>query len=95
MEHQHQVRSIVNTREVPHNIETFVYCVLCRYHDMANVVDFLVLRQAYHNAMSKDWRESDRFRSIIDGAWWFGTIRTHQPLQDHFPDSPFLCFDVK
>ena len=36
-----------------------------------------------------------RFRSMIDGAWWFGTIDDHQPLNEIFPDSLFLCFHVK
>ena len=59
------------------------------------MVDFLVLRQAYHNAMRKDWSVGERFRSMIDGAWWYGTIHEHQPVHELFPDSPFLCFHVK
>ena len=26
-----------------------------RYHDMAGVIDFVVLRQAYNLAMSREW----------------------------------------
>ena len=66
-----------------------------RYHDIANVVDFLVLRQTYRNAVRNDWQVNMRFRSMIDGAWWFGTIDDHQPLNEIFPDSLFLCFHVK
>ena len=28
---------------------------VCRYHDMAGVVDFVVLRQAYNLSMDRDW----------------------------------------
>ena len=62
---------------------------------MPDVVDFLVLRQAYQNAVRNDWRVGRRFRSMIDGAWWFGVIHSHRPFQELFPDSLFLCYFVK
>ncbi|EEC15316.1 WD-repeat protein, putative, partial [Ixodes scapularis] len=62
-----------------------------RYHDMPDVIDFLVLRQTYDQAMRCNWKPTDRFRSIIDDAWWLGTIDTQAPLQLEYPDSMFQC----
>ena len=41
-----------------------------KYHDMAHVVDFVILRQFYEKAIEKNWRPGDRFRSIIDDNWY-------------------------
>ena len=37
----------------------------------------------------------DRFRCLIDNAWWLGTIMSLQPLQEEYPDSQFQCVDVR
>ncbi|KAL1260016.1 hypothetical protein QQF64_007843 [Cirrhinus molitorella] len=66
-----------------------------KYHDMPDVIDFLVLRQSYDEARSRVWRSNDRFRSVIDDAWWFGTIVCQEPYQSEYPDSLFQCFKVK
>ncbi|TRY85163.1 hypothetical protein DNTS_006353 [Danionella cerebrum] len=66
-----------------------------KYHDMADVIDFLVLRQSYDEARNRGWKQNDRFRSVIDDAWWFGTIVCHEPYQSQYPDSDFQCFQVK
>ncbi|KAK7172228.1 hypothetical protein R3I93_004517 [Phoxinus phoxinus] len=66
-----------------------------KYHDMADVIDFLVLRQSYDEARSRVWTSKDRFRSVIDDAWWFGTIVCQEPYQSEYPDSHFQCFKVK
>uniref|UniRef100_A0A8C6SKH5 Pleckstrin homology domain interacting protein n=1 Tax=Neogobius melanostomus TaxID=47308 RepID=A0A8C6SKH5_9GOBI len=34
------------------------------------------------------------FRSVIDDAWWFGTIESQEPYQPQYPDSQFLCYSV-
>lgn len=47
--------------------------------------DFLVKRCAY---------AGDRFRSVIDDAWWFGTIESQEPFQSQYADSLFLCYNV-
>ncbi|XP_037519900.1 bromodomain and WD repeat-containing protein 3 [Rhipicephalus sanguineus] len=65
-----------------------------RYHDMPDVIDFIVLRQTYDTAMRRNWKPHGRFRSIIDDAWWMGTIESQAPLQREFPDSMFQCFIV-
>lgn len=126
-------------------------CILfcCRYHDMADVIDFLVLRQQFDNARKRQWSigqpvspvstshifkymqslwkikniwdmsylnwtvptwaancsflvklhflwfcVGDRFRSVIDDAWWFGTIESQGPYQSQYSDSLFLCYNV-
>ncbi|XP_051909419.1 PH-interacting protein [Hippocampus zosterae] len=65
-----------------------------KYHDMPDVIDFLVLRQQFDNARKRQWSIGDRFRSVIDDAWWFGTIESHEPFQLQYPDSLFLCYNV-
>ncbi|XP_076874728.1 PH-interacting protein isoform X2 [Brachyhypopomus gauderio] len=65
-----------------------------KYHDMPDVIDFLVLRQQFDNARQRQWMIGDRFRSVIDDAWWFGTIESQEPYQVEYPDSLFLCYNV-
>uniref|UniRef100_T1J4N0 Bromo domain-containing protein n=1 Tax=Strigamia maritima TaxID=126957 RepID=T1J4N0_STRMM len=66
-----------------------------KYHDMPDVIDFLVLRQTYDTAMSRNWKADDQFRSMIDDAWWTGTIESQEPFQEEYPDSMFQCFNVR
>ncbi|KAM9318229.1 bromodomain and WD repeat-containing protein 3 [Pholidichthys leucotaenia] len=66
-----------------------------KYHDMPDVIDFLVLRQNYDEALRRNWQPNDRFRSVIDDAWWFGTIVCQEPYQPEYPDSLFQCFKVR
>ncbi|XP_075869726.1 PH-interacting protein [Nelusetta ayraudi] len=65
-----------------------------KYHDMPDVIDFLVLRQQFDNARKRQWSIGDRFRSVIDDAWWFGTIESQEPFQSQYADSLFLCYNV-
>ncbi|XP_072912545.1 PH-interacting protein isoform X4 [Hemitrygon akajei] len=65
-----------------------------KYHDMPDVIDFLVLRQQFDETKSRRWKVGDRFRSVIDDAWWFGTIESQEPLQPEYPDSLFQCYNV-
>ncbi|KAM4696114.1 bromodomain and WD repeat-containing protein 3 [Rhinophrynus dorsalis] len=65
-----------------------------KYHDMPDVIDFLVLYQFYKEAKERNWQIGDRFRSIIDDAWWFGTVESQQPFQMEYPDSLFQCYSV-
>lgn len=50
--------------------ETFVL----KYHDMPDVIDFLVLHQYYEHSIQRRWQVQDRFRAIVDDRWWFGRI---------------------
>jgi len=36
-----------------------------------------------------------RFRSIIDDAWWFGSVEDQEPLQLEYPDSLFQSYAVR
>ncbi|TRY87016.1 hypothetical protein DNTS_009121, partial [Danionella cerebrum] len=65
-----------------------------KYHDMPDVIDFLVLRQQFDNARQRNWMIGDRFRAVIDDAWWFGTIESQEPFQAEYPDSLFQCYNV-
>uniref|UniRef100_A0A674BY35 Pleckstrin homology domain interacting protein n=1 Tax=Salmo trutta TaxID=8032 RepID=A0A674BY35_SALTR len=65
-----------------------------KYHDMPDVIDFLVLRQQFDDARDHHWTIGDRFRSVIDDAWWFGTIEDQEPFQPEYPDSLFQCYNV-
>ncbi|TKS75896.1 PH-interacting protein [Collichthys lucidus] len=65
-----------------------------KYHDMPDVIDFLILRQQFDNARKRQWTIGDRFRSVIDDAWWFGTIESQEPYQPQYPDSLFQCYNV-
>ncbi|XP_044740544.1 bromodomain and WD repeat-containing protein 3 isoform X3 [Chrysoperla carnea] len=66
-----------------------------KYHDMADVLDFFVLKQTYDTAMARNWEPTNRFRCMIDDGWWLGTIESQNPINDSFPDSPFMCFRVR
>jgi bromodomain and WD repeat domain-containing protein 1/3 len=66
-----------------------------KYHDIPDVLDFLVLKQTFDTAISRNWGPGDRFRCMIDDKWWIGEIESHQALQDEFPDSLFMCFKVR
>ncbi|XP_036928040.1 bromodomain and WD repeat-containing protein 3 isoform X1 [Acanthopagrus latus] len=66
-----------------------------KYHDMPDVIDFLILRQSYDEALRRNWQPNDRFRSVIDDAWWFGTIVCQEPYQPEYADSLFQCFKVR
>ncbi|KAM4701838.1 bromodomain and WD repeat-containing protein 1 [Discoglossus pictus] len=66
-----------------------------KYHDMPDVIDFLILRQSFDHAREKNWQTGDKFRSIIDDAWWFGTVLSQEPYQADYPDSLFQSYTVK
>lgn len=66
-----------------------------KYHDMADVLDFLVLRQTFDTALVRSWSEGDRFRCMIDDGWWMGQIESMEPLEEDFPTSFFMCFRVR
>ncbi|CAI9738520.1 PH-interacting protein-like isoform X2 [Octopus vulgaris] len=65
-----------------------------KYHDMPDVIDFLVLKQTYDNAMKHKWKSGHKFRSMIDDMWWMGSIESQEPFQPEFPDSMYQCFNV-
>lgn len=66
-----------------------------KYHDMVDVLDFLVLRQTYELAVQRNWQPGDHFRCIIDDLWWEGQIDSREPYQANYPDSVFLCYKIR
>lgn len=50
-----------------------------KYHDVPDVIDFLVLKQQADQAMGRGWAAGDRFRCMIDDAWWTGTVEAAPP----------------
>ncbi|XP_070137756.1 bromodomain and WD repeat-containing protein 3 isoform X1 [Drosophila bipectinata] len=66
-----------------------------KYHDMPDVLDFLVLRQTFDLAVQRNWSIGDRFRCMIGDGWWMGQIESRQALSADFPDSYFSCFRVR
>eukprot|EP00099_Drosophila_melanogaster_P028842 NP_732982.1 BRWD3 [Drosophila melanogaster] len=66
-----------------------------KYHDMPDVLDFLVLRQTFDLAVQRNWSIGDRFRCMIVDGWWMGQIESRHALSADFPDSSFMCFRVR
>ena len=48
---------------------------------MDSVLDFLVLESLYKISVLSQWKEGDRFCSLIDGKFWFGTITEKKPFR--------------
>lgn len=36
-----------------------------KYHDMPDVLDFFVLKQLYHTALSRDWQPGDKYVATL------------------------------
>lgn len=66
-----------------------------KYHDIPDVLDFLVLRQTYDLAVQRNWSPDDRFRCMIDDCWWMGQIQNISPISEEFKDSLFMSCRVK
>lgn len=66
-----------------------------KYHDIAGVLDFLVLKQTYDIAVQRLWSQHDRFRCMIDDGWWIGQITSRVPYTPEYPDSLFMCFSIR
>lgn len=65
------------------------------------IIYFVLNLFFFINCLSKYWRNymfvcvGNRFRCLIDDAWWLGTIVSLQPLQHEYPDSQFQCVNVR
>ncbi|CAG0918143.1 unnamed protein product [Notodromas monacha] len=66
-----------------------------KYHDVPGVVDFIVLKQHFDDAMRRQWREGDRFCVDFDGDRSFGVIVGQDPYEPEVPSSPFCGFCVR
>ncbi|KAF5287129.1 hypothetical protein FQA39_LY16052 [Lamprigera yunnana] len=65
-----------------------------KYHDMADVLDFLVLKQTYDTAIARSWNIGDRFRCMIDDCWWMGEIVSKSAFSSDFP-SHFMSYEIR
>ncbi|XP_071819247.1 uncharacterized protein [Apostichopus japonicus] len=68
---------------------------LIRYHDMSNVVDFLVLAQHYDIARRRQWKPGDLFRAVVRDRWWLGVIESKTPFEKEHPNSLFRCYAAR
>ncbi|XP_032791924.2 uncharacterized protein LOC116928899 isoform X2 [Daphnia magna] len=71
-----------------------------KYHDMEEVPDFLVLKQDYDAAITRQWNSSQRFRSLLNDhsgvqMWWEGQFMKREPFNPEIPESMFLCYLVR
>lgn len=66
-----------------------------KYHDMADVLDFLVLRQTYDLCVQRNWKAGDHFRCIIDDLWWEGQVEVQEPYHQDCANSMFLCYRIR
>lgn len=66
-----------------------------KYHDMPDVLDFIVLRQTFDTAVRRLWGPGERFRCMIDDGWWMGMIEQRTALTTEFPNSLFMCFRIR
>ncbi|PIK50835.1 putative bromodomain and WD repeat-containing protein 3-like [Apostichopus japonicus] len=66
-----------------------------RYHDMPNVVDFLVLAQHYDIARRRQWKPGDTFRVVVRDRWWLGVIESKKPFEKEHPNSLFRCYAAR
>ncbi|VDM67349.1 unnamed protein product [Strongylus vulgaris] len=56
-----------------------------RFHDLANVPDFIILKEHYDASVAQNVQEGDRIESILDGQWWTGTVNRKEPKSEEFP----------
>ncbi|KAF5301599.1 hypothetical protein FQR65_LT08904 [Abscondita terminalis] len=66
-----------------------------KYHDMADVLDFLVLKQTYDSTVARTWNSGDRFRCMIDDCWWMGEIVSKSAISTDFPESHFMSYEIR
>uniref|UniRef100_A0A5K3ETR9 RING-type domain-containing protein n=2 Tax=Mesocestoides corti TaxID=53468 RepID=A0A5K3ETR9_MESCO len=64
--------------------------VFVRYHDVDGVLDFLILRSVFDEAITRNWIAGDVFICPVDDIWWRGRV-----LQDSssLSDSTSSAFD--
>ncbi|KAF2360852.1 Bromodomain, partial [Trinorchestia longiramus] len=65
-----------------------------KYHDIPDVLDFLVLKQMHDTSAARNWQVGDRFRCIIDDAWWLGTVSRRELPSRECPESLFMTYFV-
>ena len=62
---------------------------------MDNVLEFLVLDSVYRKSIQRVWSEGSRFRSMIDGMFWYGVVLKQEPFNSAYPSSYWQCYRVQ
>ncbi|KAJ1363311.1 Bromodomain and WD repeat-containing protein 3 [Parelaphostrongylus tenuis] len=65
-----------------------------KFHDLANVPDFIILKQHYDTSLEQNVQEGDRIEAILDGQWWTGTVNRKEPKSEDFPSSLWFCLRI-
>ncbi|KIH60816.1 Bromodomain protein [Ancylostoma duodenale] len=65
-----------------------------KFHDLANVPDFIILKQHYDASVAQNVQEGDRIEAILDGQWWTGTVNRKEPKSEEFPSSLWFCLRI-
>ncbi|KAK5979848.1 Bromodomain protein [Trichostrongylus colubriformis] len=65
-----------------------------KFHDLANVPDFIILKQHYDLSVAQNLQEGDRIEAILDGQWWTGTVDRKEPKSEEFPSSLWFCLRI-
>ncbi|KJH51587.1 Bromodomain protein [Dictyocaulus viviparus] len=65
-----------------------------KFHDLANVPDFIVLKQHYDASVAQNVQEGDRIEAILDGQWWTGTVNRKEAKSEDFPSSLWFCLRI-
>ena len=48
---------------------------------MDGMLDFLVLDSVYKPSIHRQWQPDDRFCSLIDNTYWYGTVIKREPFR--------------
>ena len=62
---------------------------------MDNVLDFIILEQVYKDSLKQQWSVGDRFRSLIDDQYLFGTILKRRPFSEDAPNSVWQSYHIR
>jgi bromodomain and WD repeat domain-containing protein 1/3 len=62
---------------------------------MDGVLDFIILKDTFTAAISKEWPANTKFHSFIDGSWWSGNVLERRAVSVDYPNSHWLCYNVQ
>lgn len=56
--------------------------IYVRYHDVVGVLDFLVLRDVFDEAVNRPWNAGDVFICPVEAVWWRGRVLRDFSIHD-------------
>ena len=62
---------------------------------MDNVLDFIILEHVYKESLKHHWSPGDRFQSLIDNQYWYGSILKRRPYSEDMPNSVWQSYHIK